>query len=169
MGLSKAKLQTWLEEALRHVAPKAPQHIHIDQLGASAATREDSLLLANEAYTFVLERLGDRTTEAKAVLFLPLQDRETLDPRPPSRERLVEELGHEPPSVYLLSREVEKSLYIREEYRVPYDLSLLPVASRPDVFTWYRVHRDEEAYKQGWEYSRHLMLEHYPAALRGRP
>jgi len=169
MGLSKARLRTWLDAALGHVTPKAPQHIHIDQLGASQTTREDSLLFANEAYTFVLEHLGDRTTEAKVVLFLPLRDMETLDPRPPSQERLVRELGHEPPSVYLLSREVEKSLYIREEYRVPYELSLLPVASRADIFTWYRIHRDEEAYRQGWEYSRHVMLEHYPATLRCLP
>ena len=166
MELLKAKLQTWLDEALRHVATKSPQHIHIDQLGASDATGEDSLLFANETYTFVLERLENRTTDVKAVLFLPLQDTETFVLRPPSREQLIKELGHEPPSVYLLSREVEKFLYIREEYRVPYELSLLPVASRPDVFTWYRVHRDEEAYRQGWEYSRHIMLEHYSAALR---
>jgi hypothetical protein len=165
MELSKAKLQTWLDEALRHLAPKSPQHIHIDQLGASEAIGEAALLLANEAYTFVLERLGDRTTEAKAVLFLPLSDMETFVPRSPSREQLIEELGHEPPSVYLLSREVEKRLYIREEYRVPYELSL-PVASRPDVFTWYRIHRSETAYREGWEYSQHIMLEHYPAALR---
>lgn len=165
MELLKTKLQTWLDEALRHIAPKSPQHIHIDQLGASEANGEDSLLLANEAYTFVLECLGERATEAKAVLFLPLQDMETFALRPPSREQLIEELGHEPPSLYLLSREVEKCLYIREEYRVPYALSL-PVASRPDVFSWYRVHRNEEAYRQGWEYSRHIMLEHYPTALR---
>jgi hypothetical protein len=38
MGFSKAKLQTWLDKALRHIAPKSPQHIHIDQLGASEAT-----------------------------------------------------------------------------------------------------------------------------------
>jgi len=48
---------------------------------------------------------------------------------------------------------------------VPYALNL-PVAARPDIFTWYRVYRSQEEYRQGWEYSRHIMLEHYPATLR---
>ncbi len=167
MELSKSKLRVWLDEALRHVDPKAPQHIHIDQLGAEGASGEVALLLANEAYGFVLEHLEGKALEVKAALFLPLRDTEIFVLQAPSREQLIGELEQErePPSVYLLSREVDKHLYVHEEYRVPYALNL-PVASRPDVITWYRVHRDEAAYTQGWEYSRHILLEHYPAALR---
>jgi hypothetical protein len=165
MELSKTRLRRWLDEALGHVSPRSPQHVHLDQLGAGEATGESALLLASEAYALVLGHLGDRALEFKAVLFLPLHDSETLVPRPPSPERLLEELAPEPPSIYLLSREVEKHLDLREEYRVPHALNL-PVASRPDVFAWYRVHRSEEARRQGWEYSRHLLLEHYPATLR---
>lgn len=165
MELNTKRLQLWLDEALRNVTPQAPQHLHIDQLGAAGATGEAALSLASEAYAFVLERMGDSATDVKAVLFLPLHDSEALDPQPPSRAQLVEELEHEPPSIYLLSREVEKHLDIREEYRVPYALNL-PVTSRPDVSTWYRLYRSGEAYRQGWEYTRHIMLEHHPATLR---
>lgn len=129
-----------------------------------------SIQLAAEVYEFVLERLGDHSSEIKAVLFLPLRETKVLAPIPPPRGHLVDALGEEPPSVYLISREVDMFLYVREEYRVPYELELA-MASRPDVFCWYRAHRDTEAYENDWEYSRSIMIEHYPERFRfkGRP
>ncbi|HSP79778.1 MAG TPA: hypothetical protein VLQ93_14695, partial [Myxococcaceae bacterium] len=82
MELNTKRLQLWLDEALRHVTPQAPQHLHIDQLGTAGATGEAALSLASEAYAFVLERMGDSATDIKAVLFLPLHDSEALDPQP---------------------------------------------------------------------------------------
>jgi hypothetical protein len=162
MSISKPTLYAWMSEALNRLSPHRPAHLHLDQLGVSAPTKGTALRLATTAYELVLDHLGDRAREVKALLFLPLHSSENLNLSPPPLNQLSAQSGEEPPSIYLLSRRADTFLYVREEYRVPYALNI-PVADRADVFTWYRVHRDEESYRQGWEYSRSIVLEHYPA------
>ncbi len=162
MSNSKPTLYAWMSEALKRLSPRQPAHLHLDPLGVSASTKETALRLASDAYGLVLDQLGDRAREVKALLFLPLHSSESLSLSPPPLNQLSAEFGEEPPSIYLLSRSADTFLYVREEYRVPYALNI-PASDRADVFTWYRVHRDEESYRQGWEYSRSIVLEHYPA------
>jgi hypothetical protein len=67
----------------------------------------------------------------------------------------------EPPSIYLVHRDVFKELYKCELYRRYLGDFTVFDPHPEDVFFFYEVLRREEERLFGWEYSRTIKAEHY--------
>lgn len=100
-----------------------------------------------------------------ARLAVPLADSQSLDLGSVDLRRLQEELNEfSPPRLYLCRRE----MFLRPD---PFEQYLRPIgreeltSSNGVVFTVYSCARDPRAVERGWEYSRIVWFNFYPADL----
>jgi hypothetical protein len=107
---------------------------------------EKESLAANPLITFPLKTKGKQLSMSS----------------PHSVESLSSDLDmNEPPSLYLLSRELKLYKYDMEEYISPVTF-LLPGLDYLQTKVYYREYRTTLAIKNNWEFSRVLYVEYYP-------
>jgi hypothetical protein len=168
-GELRRLVKAWLDDALNRVSPSHMVHIHVDELANNVGrTPTERLNAITSAYVCTIDLLADKSRDVKAVLVIPLHDRARLECEPPGVDNLPAEMSDEPPSIYLIHREMDKRLRAGELYRC-----LLPefhlFETRPsDVFVFFEAWRSEKERRDGWEYARTISAEHYVTQYQDR-
>ena len=157
-----AKLRAWVEKAIPSVHDRAPLSFHVDaflgDLSSGASPVGDAIQVFGSLVLIV------DLVRFKPMLVVPLIPSDELDPRHVEWSEAASQLKEEPPSLYLLSRDVDKFLQRAEEYRCPVARPVLP-GIEGDYASYYRCYRSAMGREWGWDFERCLYLEAYPPEL----
>ena len=151
------RLKSWLTANAPLVTPRRSQTEHLDRLFGVPATA-DLVTLGLEAHAAAVSILGDKTERLMVTLVIPLRDVEAIAPVAPTSDGILRELSDEPPSLALVHPDALKILERVEEYRAPAHLPRF--GPLPGSYCFYRVFRNEEAMRRGWEFGRCLVIYH---------
>lgn len=159
------KVESWLSAAIRSVTPRNPESIHIDDLLGLSAPR-NAVALGVRCYSKLIRLLdGHELDRLLPVLTIPLRASERLDPVAVPWSRAEEEASSEPPSIYVVCREVAGMLQEAEEYRCPIEPSHRLPELGVKYSSYYRCFRWIEGLANDWEFERVIYLETYPSSL----
>jgi hypothetical protein len=160
-------LEAWLARSRAQLSDTNPVHIHVDELCPQIrAHRRRWLPNIVRLYADAILLLGESVDQIQPILVIPLKELNKMTCNVPPFTRIESLLASEPPSIYLCRREAAKHVRLIEVYR-RYLAGFRPVRQQIEgVFFFYEVARVERSRRQGWEFTRTILGEHYPSELR---
>ncbi len=154
-------VRKWVNSQIVSLSDTKIATIHLDDLLKRDIEKRDSLDVSAKVFCALIENIKNNEN-LMPVLVIALECVETFDNSIPDLNSITEQLSDEPPSIYLLHREVCKYLEICEEYKYPlsYDLINEPELKK-NIYWYYRIFRGHEAIQKNWEYSRCIYATYF--------
>jgi hypothetical protein len=157
------KIQDWLELSSKSVSVRNPISIHIDDLLGAQLEKDDIVNISTKAFLSLNKQIGQQQLTVIPLLVIPLRviGNELSLAAPANLPILKNQLGDEPPSLYLLSRDSLRLTEACEEYKYPLPFELIPSLPK-DVYVYFREFRNSQAIKNQWEFSRCVYVQRNP-------
>lgn len=158
--MNKNKIKNWVLSEAKKVDINTPASVHFDMLDESA--KGFSLIdLSISILEFSVQCLEDKVHDIMPLIIIPLESTIGMSIAIPKFDSIGEHI--EPPSLYLLRRDVAKYREQCEEYKTP--LFDERISGKTQVYCYYRCFRNMNEIVENWEYNRCIYLEYHPQEL----
>ena len=156
--LQKA-VAVWTAEARLLLKERPLADTHVDRLVRNYEPAS-GVELGVEAFGMTLALLRRRISRLKLVLVIPLVDSEELVASPLLEQLQTQVDDTEPPSLYVMKREVSFAGDLSEEYILP--LAVRGLGELGFLVCFYRARRpDSFASNHVWPFTRSIYVEHF--------
>ncbi len=161
MSTIETKIVEWLESNITQVTQMKPRSIHIDELLGEKWDSKTVIANALSIYKILIDNIeGNMLIETMPLLTLPLEPISKFVKTAVSWENCNSAVSDEPPSIYLIDRNNVKFWDDCEEYRIPIKKPNIDTR-KGELFSYYRIYRNNEAIENNWEYERCIYTELY--------
>ena len=160
-SLSK-NIKNWVQSEIPLMKFPEPLTAHINVLLGESIKQQDLIDVTWEAYLELLVQTKTIADRYMPCLIIPLICTAELDLQGPTQSTLDQHLDtHEPPSLYVIDRNIFRYHRVEEKYIRPLHFGIFSSAEE-NVYTEYVTFRDAVDIKNNWEYTRFIQSSYFP-------